>query len=208
MSIQKNIKGSYYIRVRDSGWYLWHQGWIDGKRAQTAVDKKAFREFGFKKEMSVEDAKAKCVQLNKERSLVREKIRVAAKRVTELKSIDETLFPQASVEAFQELLEDENFGSTEHLSKLYSHFTFIQQMCNSLRILPIEYKDNARKIYKYFIKKKISINYAGRIISLLNRWGKFVSKQNGTYFDTVPVPKRKRAFCDCRCPANQNRHGH
>ncbi len=189
MAIKNAVKGSYYIRVRDSGWFLWHQSWDAGKRIQARVDGKAYLEFGFKAEMSVDEAKARCVQLNKERSLIREKIRVSAKRVTELRTIDEMLFPQVNVEAFQELLEDENFGSTTHLSKLYIHFNFIQKMCNELRILPVEYKDSTKKIYKYFMKKKISVNYAGRLISLLNRWGKFVSKHNGTFYDVVSVPK-------------------
>ena len=185
----QRIKGTYYIRVRSAGWYVWYKYYEDGKSLREKVDSKAIRDLGFRNEMSVDEAKAHCTQLNKERSLRREKIRKSAKRVTELKTINETLFPQERVAEFQELLSEENFGSDIHLKKLNSHFNFIQNLCNDLRIMPDEYRESAKKIYKYFIKKKVSPNYAGRLISLLNRWGKFVSKINGTFFEEVLVPR-------------------
>jgi hypothetical protein len=136
---KKQVEGSYYIRVRTTGWYLWFQRYTDGIRKQEKVAVLAYRELGFKVEMSVDEAKARCAQLNKERGLIKTKVRLAAKRVTELKSLNEILFPTSSVEDFQELLKEENFGSNEHLYKLFSHFNFIQEMCNHLKILPIEY---------------------------------------------------------------------
>ena len=186
---KKQIAGSYYIKARSTGWYLYYQSYKDGVRKQEAVAKLAYQELGFKLEMSVDDAKARCIQLNKDRSLTKEKVRVAAKRATELKSINETLFPTLSINEFQALLEEENFGSEAHLEKLYSHFNFVQTMANHLRILPIEYKDSSKKIYKYFIQKKISLNYASRILTVLNRWGKFQSKITGTFYEDVKVPR-------------------
>jgi integrase len=62
-------------------------------------------------------------------------------------------------------------------------------MCNKLRILPSEYKDNSKKIYKYFIEKRISLNYCSRILSVLNRWGKFQSKITHSFYDNVPLPR-------------------
>lgn len=107
-----NIKGNYYIRVRQSGnWFVWYQYSVDGVRHQEPVADLAMRELGFKNEWSVEKAKAHCKQINKERTLLKEKVRLSAKRVADLQSIDETLFPQARITEFQELLEEENFGS-------------------------------------------------------------------------------------------------
>lgn len=189
MKKHNSVNGSYYIRTRKSGWYLYHQSFVNGVRTQQPVDANALHTFGFKTEFSLEEAKKRCVQLNAERSMQKEKIRVAAKRVTELFSVNETLFPEQNVKDFQQLLEDENFGSEEHLQKLYSHFNFIQNMINDLKLLPSQYRDNQKRIYKYFIKKKISVNYASRLISVLNRWGKFLSKTNGSYYDDVSVPR-------------------
>ncbi|HEY8272542.1 MAG TPA: hypothetical protein VIG33_16735 [Pseudobdellovibrionaceae bacterium] len=184
-----SVKGSYYIRVSKSGWYVCYQFYKDGVRSQASVAKLAYRELGFKTEMSVDEAKERCKLLNAERGLIKDKIRVAAKRVTEIKNINETLFPTHSVEAFQELLKEENFGSEAHLEKLYSHFNFIQTMVNYLRLQPFEYKDNSKKIYKYFISKQISLNYSYRLLTVLNRWGKFHSKTTGQFYDDVKAPR-------------------
>ncbi len=193
-------RGNYYIRVRTTGWFLWYQFYENGVRHQERVDSKAARDLGFKPEMSVTDAKKLCTQINKERSLLKDKIRVAAKRVTSLKTLDEILFPQDRINKFQELLEEENFGSEQHLEKLNSHFNFIQKMCNELRILPIEYKQASKRIYKYFIKEKISPSYAARIVSFLNRWGKFASRISGNFYDEVPLPRgrEKSAIADAQ----------
>lgn len=169
-------------------------------RKQERVDDKAFRDLGFKTTMSVSDAKTHCSQLNKDRSLTRSKIRVAAKRVTEIQTLNEILFPQNRIDEFQMLLETENFGSTAHLHKQFSHFQFIQKMCNALRIQPQEYSQNAKRIYKYFISKKISASYSERLVKVLNRWGFFSSKQSDTFYQPVEVPKgrEKSAIADAQ----------
>lgn len=181
--------GSYYIMVKQGTWYVYYQHYVEGKRKQEIVPKLAQKDLGFRPEMSVDDAKGRCKHLNSERCLLKEKIRLSAKRVTGLRSLDGTLFPPKMIEEFDRLLDEENFGSTVHLQKIRSHFEFVQTMCKALRILPIEYKPNAKKIYKYFIKRQISINYCSRIVSLLNRWGQFYCKTSGVYFDAVPVPR-------------------
>ena len=184
------ISGSYYIRARKTGWFVYHQKcFAGGIRHRAPVPALALRELGFRAEWTVAEAKRHCSQLNKERSLLREKIRLSAKRVTGLKTVDETLFPQDRIDEFQALLEEENFGSEKHLEKLKSHFQFIQAMCNKLRIQPVEYKESAKKIYKYFVGMKISPSYCTRILSLLNRWGRFVSRKSGLYFEDVPAPR-------------------
>ncbi|MFV8258272.1 hypothetical protein ACNQKP_10710 [Bdellovibrio bacteriovorus] len=127
--------------------------------------------------------------LNKDNFKEAEKIRVAAKRTEELVSLHAGLFPDEYIQAFKEKLKEENFGSNRHLLKLYSHFNFIQQMCIQLKIEPKDYKEASKKIYKYFVERKISVNYSARIISLLNRWGLFVSRKQRSFYDEVPVPR-------------------
>jgi len=184
------IKGNYYIRIRPTGWFLWYQTSNNGKREFKKVPDLALIEFGFKKTMSVEEAKARCKQLNKERSFVREKIRLAAQRITSIQTTNEVLFPQSDLLEFQELITEENFGSEDYLKNLIFQFNYIQKMCNKLRIQPQEYKESSKKIYKYFISQKTSLSYSVRLINFLNRWGKFKSKKMGTFFEPVPVPIR------------------
>jgi integrase len=194
------VKGNYYIRNRTSGWYVWYQFWNDGLRVQQKVEVAAYATLGFRQSMTLEEAKKRCQQLNKERAIIKDTVRTAATKVVELESLDATLFPKDQIKMFQALLTDENFGSEQHLKKLFSHFEFVQNMCVELKIVPTVYKENAKRIYKYFIKKKISNNYSNRIINLLNRWGKFVCKHNGQFFEAVLQPRgrEKSAIADAQ----------
>ena len=88
----------------------------------------AYPEIGFRSEMTPAEAKARCNQLNVERKIEKDQIRKAATRVVELKVLDETIFPKDQVQSFVEKLENENFGSDEHLKKIFVHFNFVQNM--------------------------------------------------------------------------------
>jgi integrase len=185
--------GIFYIKKDGSTtgrWNVYYQHFTDGKRKQEAVKKYAYQELGFRPDMDLDEAKARCKQLNSERSIEKQKVRLAASRVVELKILDETIFPKDQVTTFLERLEDENFGSDAHLNKILSHFNFIQKMLISLKLVsPMTYKDDAKRIYKYFFRQKVSVNYAKRLLSLLNRWGRFQAKLRGSYYEDVPAPR-------------------
>lgn len=197
-------KGVFYIKKNGSAtgsWSLYYQHYQEGVRHQESVAKLAYAELGFNPKMSLEDARERAQQLNAERRIDKDKIRKAAKKVIELKLIDKTLFPPADVNTFMERLEEENFGSEEHLQKVFFHFNFIQKMLVELKISsPADYKEESKRIYKYFVKKKVSVNYGKRILSLLNRWGKFISKKRGQFFEEVDAPKgrEKAAIADAQ----------
>lgn len=198
MTAKKTFKGNYYIRIRPSGWFVWYQTSNDGKRSFEKVADLALGELGFKQTMTVDEAKARCVLLNKERSLIRDKVRKSAQRLTSIISTNEVLFPQADLAEFQELITEENFGSDEYLKNLNFQFNYIQKLCNALKIQPAEYRDSSKKIYKYFISQQTSLSYVSKLINFLNRWGKFKSKKTGEYFEPVPFPKgnEKSAITD------------
>lgn len=186
-------KGIFYIKKNGSStgsWTLYYQFYQEGIRSQESVSRLAYEELGFRSDMSLVDARSRAKQLNSERKIDKDKIRRSANRVIELKLIDKTLFPPELVNAFMERLSEENFGSDEHLKKIFSHFNFIQKMLLELKITsPSDYREESKRIYKYFVRKKVSVNYGNRLISLLNRWGKFISKIRGQFFEEVEAPK-------------------
>lgn len=182
--------GSYYLKkIKESGWTLYKQSYKDGKRSQERVPVLAYLDLGISPAWPYIKAYEAVKNLNQSNSVEKEKIRLAAKRTVEYVSLNEDLFPSELMAKFKDKLEEENFGSEEHLKKLYSHFNFIQQMAIQLRLDPWDYKSSAKKIYKYFIEKKISVNYSGRILSLLNRWGAFVAKERNRFYEVVPSPR-------------------
>jgi len=159
------------------------------KKLQKAVDREAYSALGFPPGTTIITAKAQCKILNRQNSIEKEKIRLTAKRYAEIRSLDTDLFPQKYLEDFKDLLDEENFGSEAHLTKLISHFSFIQKMCTDLKISPNDYKAASKKIYKYFISKQISLSYSVRLINLLNRWGAFFNRQIDRYYEPVKQPQ-------------------
>lgn len=177
--------GGYYARKLVNGFKIYHQETIGGKKKDTPVNPLAYPELGFVPTWTYEQAKERVKALNKEKSLVQTKVRHAASRLSELQSIDEILFPVERVKLFSKKLEDENQGTEKHLKKLNSHFLKVQTLCKDLQILPKDYKDEEKSIYKWFSTNKVSLDYTQKLISLLNRWGRFSSKQDGQYFEPI-----------------------
>lgn len=186
----EKVEGSYFIRAKPSGkWYVFHQVYKDGKASQTSIPAESYETLGFQRHWSVIQAKAFCQELNKEKSKEKQTIRRAAQKANEIVSVNEDFFPEALCVLFRNKLEDENQGSEEHLSKLHSHFAFIQVMCVKLKLKPEEYRDSQKKFYNYFASQKISVNYAKRLIAMLNLWGAFHSKYKNKFYEPVQTVK-------------------
>lgn len=189
-------KGFFYIKTKKSKsktyWYLWHETSEDGKRVYKSIPKFTYGDYGFSPSMTLTEAKKRATRLNKERSFQRDEVRQrinSAKNLLTLESLDNVLFPIEYVTDFGDQLEDENFGSDSHLKKLRSQFNFIQKMVISLRLTPDQYKEKSKRVYKFLIEEKVSIDYGNKLISMMNRWGQYLSRQQNQYFEPVPAPK-------------------
>lgn len=190
ISDSKNVEGSYFVRAKPSGkWYVFHQTYSEGTPTQKGLPPELYETLGFQKHWTVIQAKAFCSELNKEKSKEKQTIRRAAQKANEVISVNQDFFPDNLCELFRKKLEDENQGSDEHLKKIYSHFIFIQKMCIKLKLMPEEYRDSQKRIYNYFAAEKISVNYAKRLISVLNSWGYFHSKFKNKFYEPVQTIK-------------------
>lgn len=184
-TILTTAQGSYYVRKLKNGWSVYHQSYKDGRKTDTKVEKLAYHELGFRLDWSLDQARERCKRLNKEKSITQAKARKAAARLMELQSLDSVLFQEDAVSAFSRKLEQENEGSENHLRKMSSHFLKIQALITDLKILPHEYKENEKLIYKWFARNRVSLDYTQKLISLLNRWGAFVSRRDGRFFEPI-----------------------
>jgi integrase len=182
-------QGCYYVRALKKSWSVYHQSFKDGKKTDTRVEPLAYQELGFRPEWTLMEARQRCKVLNKEKTLIQAVARKAASRLTELQSIDEVLFPVDRVAAFSKKLEQENEGSDNHLKKMNSHFLKIQKLLKALELLPRNYKENEKLIYKCFAGQRVSLDYTQKLISLLNRWGQFTSKADGLFFEPIKPVK-------------------
>lgn len=186
VNFQGESHGTYYARKRINGFAIYHSSFKGGKRQKDIkVEKLAYKELGIRLEWTFEQARARCAELNKEKSLIKGKARRAASRVTQLTSINSILFDADRVALFSKRLEQENQGTDYHLSKVHTHFLKVQALVTDLELLPHQYKENEKIIYKWFATNRVSLDYTQKLISLLNRWGHFVSRINGQFFEPI-----------------------
>lgn len=178
-------KGSYYVRKLKNGWSVYYSSFDQGKRTDSKIELLAYRELGFDQKWSLAQAKNRCTILNKEKTLIQSRAREAAKTLITLESIDGLLFPDELVQAFNKKIYNENQGSDAHFLKVVSHFNRLQKLAKSLKLLPHDYKENEKLIYKYFESNRMSLDYSKKIISLMNRWGHFYAKQLNRFFEPV-----------------------
>jgi hypothetical protein len=184
--------GNFYIKKSrtSDNWSVYYQSWESGKRYQKRVERLAYQELGFRSNMDFAEAKLRCIQLNAERKLNKDKIRKTAERVVSVKILNETIFPEIQVSEFLNKLEEENFGSAYNFKKTIFYFNFVQKMIVELKLVtPSDYKDNVKMIYRYLLKQKVSISYSKKILSMLNRWGKFQARLRGSFFEPVSIPR-------------------
>jgi hypothetical protein len=182
---------SFYARKSGkSGWRLTQEVWSGGKRKQVAVPDQLYSQFGFRPEMTLEEARARVKLLNAEKTLVRHKHTAAARRVNLLTIEQSVYLPQPMAETFQTWLIDNTQGSGEHLTRILSHWKYVQEIVIALSVLPVDFHLNKGRIFNYFKSKKHSLDYFRKVVRILNAWGHFYCEKHGHFFR--PLPKLSR----------------
>lgn len=157
-----------------------------------------YHEFGLTPYTTVSQAKAiikNYNQLRKKHLLITAQQIGSLKRLNRIK-LDEKIY--LTVE-FQKKFEDQiltdSFGSARHKVRIKKTIENLFEMLNTIKVLPYDYKIKSSKIIDYFIGKQYSLSYCYDIISLLNKWGAFLSKNTGIRFEVFgkipPAAKNK-----------------
>lgn len=186
-------KGFFYIRKLKHGFAVYYETHELNSKSQIKIEKHQWIEFGFKPDMSIEHAKSRCTQLNKERNAVKKRLRAEQRAVGKV-LVANVYFPKNLAEQFIVYLTDNNLGSDTHLAKVLTHFTFVQNMITELGLLPNNYADNSKKIYKYLIQRRVSVDYANKLVAMLNRYGVWFSKTTQSYYQPVPKPRGNERY--------------
>ncbi len=183
-------RGCYYVRKLKSGkWNLYFESWKNGEKKQELIPVSEYINLflPIQVSMTVEQARKAMKDHNFHRKNAigpLAQIR-AMKRVDLIKKFDKSLFPPDLVELFIDKVRKESDGTEQHKLKLIVHFNFVQKMIRELSILPHEYKDNYGYIVDYFKTKKLSVSYSKNLINIMNRWGYFISRQQGKYYEPI-----------------------
>ncbi len=156
------------------------------------VPKQAYPAFGLNPSATLDEARTRIKQINKEKKIERNKAASIARKVAKIEFYEAVFFPQADVDEFVTKVTKASAGTDNYKIRLIGGFKFVQKMIMELKLLPHAYGDHAADFYDYFAEQKISVDYASEILQMLNSWGRYVAKKHSSYFE--PVPKIPKTF--------------
>lgn len=178
-----------YSSSKKGSWRLLEKTYRDGKTLRKTIPKMAFRELGFREDMSIDEARSRAKQLNQQSNIDRRKEVEAARRVEHLKLVDSAYLPKLWVSKFENELNDLTFGKDDRIDTIMKNWRTVQRIIVELEIDPKDFYESRFKIYKIFIKRQYSPDYSSRMVRLFNLWGHFMSRQTNTYFQPIPTLK-------------------
>lgn len=182
---------SFYVRVRPSGrWFLYEEKYEDGVRKQLKVEVLSYNAIGIHQDLTVSQARERVKEINRENSKLAKTISAAARKAEALNRFDDIFFKESHVAKFLERLQKRAGANPAHNAKLVSHFHFVQKMILELKLLPKQYCDESDSIYAYMIGESISVDYAKKIVQMLNTWGRFIAKTQNSFFEDVAKPNQ------------------
>lgn len=180
---------SFFIHKGRKHWSIIEEIWKEGKRKQLRVPNLAYQSLGLHFDMTLEEARLRVKHLNTTQKIERKKIASTARRI-ELSTLVESVYiPESDAQEFTLKLKQTTFGNEQHEKKIMSHWKFVQVMVAELQIEPKEYCRNTELFYKYFIERKMSLDYSKKILRILNMWGNFICYKQGQFYSNTIPPK-------------------
>lgn len=196
MSFKFNIKkhgDAFYVRMRsyadaDKAKY----GKENSEYVELMLPKHEWAAFGFKLEMTIEQARKHALSLNAQTRLEDSKERRAKinhQIQSEHKELVKTAYlPEQIVKDFEKKLEGDSYSDNfKEDSKIYYHWRTAKRIIASLDMPPSEWAENNRQVLKKM--EGLAPSTITRQIHLINAYGVFYSKKMGKFFEKVAKPK-------------------
>lgn len=163
----------------------------EGKRSQLSVPKTAWPALGFTDSMTIEQARSRAQQLNKENSIKKAEVRSIekiAKRVERDRLHHSAFVPEDLNQAFIKHLTDNVTGSPKHLERILMHWQTAKKMIISLQLLPENFAQNRKQFYRYLATQTYSYDYAKKLLRIVNMYGLYCARITGKFFEPIPKP--------------------
>lgn len=157
-------------------WSLYEESWDKekGKSVKTCIKQKYYHTLGFNTEWTVEQARERKNQLNKESELTRKKL-LAAKRITEENLVHDVYLPDFLVTKFTEHLF--NLTAPKRTKTIKQHWIAVKNILFELKLKPEALGKYSDKIFLEFEKRKYSKDYSNKLVRVMNLWGQYVSDE-------------------------------
>lgn len=186
--------GIFYVlksSTHKTGWRLLRESWSEGERSQKSVPKTAWGALGFTDTMTLEQARARAHQLNSQNAIKRQEAQTLAKianRVERDRLNHSAFVPEDLNQAFLKWLDNNGSGSEKHQERLRIHWSTSKKIIISLGLTSEQFAENKKQFYRYLSNQEYSLDYANKLIQMVNRFGRFTSKLVGKFFEEIPSP--------------------
>jgi hypothetical protein len=159
-------------------------------RGYKPIPRESYPAIGFSYEMTYEEALEQAKRLNKLKLKETRSKAAAARRVADEKLVHDLYLPARWLAEFEEeIIPEMALGNEPRQVRLRKHWSTCKRALMDLELEPREFESRKRAFYNWFIKKKYSPDYTGKLVSLINAWGEFYSSKTQTYFKKLPRPK-------------------
>lgn len=178
-----------YTNRNPQRWRIVEEVYESGQRQRKTIVKEAYKLLGFREDMTTEEARERAKQLNLQTQIEKRKEVRAAERVADIKINNSAYLPKIWVSKFEEHLNEITFGTSDRIVTVMHHWSTSKKIIVELKLDPKDFYSNKHKIYNYFIKRKFSTDYSGKILRVMNLWGHFFSMSTNSFFQPIPRPK-------------------
>lgn len=178
---------SYYVRRSGAtGWIVYLQSYEDGKRRQENIPQAAYANLGFNRQsMTLEQARERVRRLNKEHSIEKLKSIRAVRNYEALQIVDSVYLPKEITNDFQNWLIESFEADQGHRRKMLSHWKAVQKLIITVQLSPTDYYTNKERIFNYLQKHKFSLDYAKKLLRILNLFGARVCSYQRQFYQPV-----------------------
>lgn len=177
--------------------YIYFESYKNGKQLQEIINPSStkFHHFGFSRDMTLEQARARCKQLNGQ-AKVEKKQKLKEKRILDRvdsdKNIAKLYVPYEIDSEFIARLEKRYFGNQRRLTDVMKLWNVAKVIINELRKDWKQFHDG-EDFHNYFRDRKLSPDYIKKLIWITNEWGKFNAAIVSRYYSPLPkLPDTKK----------------
>ncbi|MBC7385513.1 MAG: hypothetical protein H7301_05020 [Cryobacterium sp.] len=175
-------------------WKLQHVSYAGDVSKTTDIPEKNMPGIGFSPDMTIEQARVRRDQINAQEHLKRQesrRVKIIEKLLHE-ELVQDAFLPSALVKDFEEnhLFERMDKESAKR-NKVASHWRAAKRVLCKLQLDGSEWYERRGRFYDFFSSQAFSPSYVQKIITLVNRWGRYEARKSKRFFEPLPLPTHK-----------------
>lgn len=162
-------------------WKVQYQTYKGGRRAKD-IREDDYQRIGLHSRMDYNEAQQTCKKLNAQETLktLQEKRTRISERIREDDLILNAFLPTPLLDEFEQ-----SFIDTK--TKV-SHWRTAKKLMVEIKLDVSDWNFHRLKWFKLFGLNSFSLDYVQKLTHTLNKWGKFVSYKQRTFFEPIPTP--------------------